>query len=180
MHRLSQRPASGYQAQFTANSPATPFLIDDRPALTALPLAGPRRRREGRGGATANLVVFRTIIRSPLLPAFTAALPQARGGRPTPLPDLYWLFYRCAMRELASNEQLDQELPQVWTEIRKEFWFEHGVLLPDALPTGEIPGGSYSYRKWRKRRILAPEKKPSPLPDLVGRLTDISIPLALA
>jgi hypothetical protein len=180
MHSLPTRPAPGYQAQFTASSPATPFLIDDRPALTDLPLAGPRRKREGRGGATANLVVFRTIIRSPLLPAFTAALPQARGGRPTPLPDLYWVFYGCAMRELASNELLDQELPQVWTEIRKEFWFEHGVLLPDALSNGEIAGGSYSYRAWRKRRILAPKNKPSPLPDLVGRLTDISIPLALA
>ncbi|SDC45250.1 hypothetical protein SAMN05660690_1495 [Geodermatophilus telluris] len=179
MHRPTKPAASGYQAQFTANSPATPFLIDDRPALIALPLAGPRRKKEGRGGATANLVVFRTLIRSPLLPAFTAALPRARGGRPTPLPDLYWVFYGCAMRELASNEQLDQELPQVWTEIRKEFWFEHRVLLPDALPNGEIPGGSYSYRKWRKRRFF-PEKKTSPLPDLVGRLTDISIPLALA
>ncbi|SDF60289.1 hypothetical protein SAMN05660662_2674 [Blastococcus aurantiacus] len=180
MHRHSQRTAAGYQAQFTANSLATRFLIDDRPALTDLPLAGPRRKKEGRGGATANLVVFRTIIRSPLLPAFTAALPQARGGRPTPLSDLYWVFYGCAMRELASNELLDQELPQVWTEIRKEFWFEHGILLPDASPSGKIAGGSYSYRKWRTRRILAPEKKPSPLPDLVGRLTDISIPLALA
>ncbi|MGY2082984.1 hypothetical protein [Blastococcus sp. SYSU DS0539] len=179
MHRSKKRPASGYKAQFTANSPATPILIDDRPALTDLPLAGPRRKKEGRGGATANLVVFRTIIRSPLLPAITAALPRARGGRPTPLPNLYWVFYGCAMRELASNEQLDQELPQVWTDIRKEFWFEHGILLPDALPTGEIPGGSYSFRKWRTRRIL-PEDKPSPLPDLVGRLTDISIPLALA
>src|SRR4051812_48890832 len=179
MHRLSQRPASGYQAQFTANSPATPFLIDDRPALTALPLAGPRRKKEGRGGATANLIVFRTLIRSPLLPAFTAALPQARGGRPTPLPDLYWVFYGCAMRELASNELLDQELPQVWTEIRKEFWFEHRILLPDASSNGEIPGGSDSYRKWRKRRFF-PAKKPSPLPDLVGQRTDISIPLALA
>ena len=180
MHRLSQRPAAGYQAQFTANSPATPFLIDDRPALTDLPLAGPRRKKEGRGGATANLVVFRTIIRSPLLSTFTVALPQARGGRPTPLPDLYWVFYGCAMRELASAEELDQELPQVWTEVRKEFWFEHGILLPDASSNGEIPGGSDSYRAWRKRRIIAPKDKPSPLPDLVGRLTDISIPLALA
>jgi hypothetical protein len=86
--------------------------------------------------------VFRTIIRSPLLPAFTAALPPACGGRPSPLPDLYWVFYGSAMRELASNELLDQEPPQVWTEIRKEFWLEHGILLPNALPNGDIPAAA--------------------------------------
>jgi hypothetical protein len=46
---LRRSKPRAYRAQFTAHSPATPFPVDDRPALTDLELAGPRREKEGRG-----------------------------------------------------------------------------------------------------------------------------------
>jgi len=137
-------------------------------------LPGPRREQEGRGGAVANLVAMRCIIRCPLLAAITKAVPARPNGRKTGVPDMFWLFYLQATRQLVTQEQLDQELRAGWPSIREEFWFEHSILLPDAKTNGDVPN-SDDFRHWRERNVPAYR-----VPELVSRLTSISLPLALA
>jgi len=162
--------------QFSASSPRTEFTIDTRPALSALQLPGPRREVEGRGGATAAGVALRCMIRSPLLSAMVGAFPAPGVGRPPGMPDHFWIFYFSAVRYFSSAEKLDQELREQWKLVREEFWFEHGILLPDAKPNGDVPGADDS-RGWRKRRILGRE---GVLETVLAQLTQVSLPLALA
>jgi len=57
----------------------------------------------------ANLVAMRCIIRCPLLAAITKAVPARPKGRKTGVPDMFWLFYLQATRQLVTQEQLDQD-----------------------------------------------------------------------
>ena len=173
----SRRRAKPRTPQLTATSRRTPFDTDTRPPLHALTLPGPRREQEGRGGATSNLTVLRLIIRSPLLAAWAAAVPARTKGRPASVPDVFYLFYLQATRRMGSQERLDQELRENWTHIREEFWFVHGVLLPDAKPNGDVTN-SDDLRKWRERVVVNPARPL--LPELARRLTQVSLPLALA
>ncbi|MGB8650070.1 MAG: hypothetical protein WCD35_05350 [Mycobacteriales bacterium] len=163
-------------AQLSANSPRTLFGADNRPALADLQLPGPRREREGRGGAVATADTLRLLVRSPLLMAFTEAIPRRRTGRPPAVPDVFWVFYLAAMRYFSSAEKLDQELRSHWLLVREEFWFEHEVLLPDAKANGDVPN-SDDFRKWRTRNVLTRERR---LAVLQTQLTTVSLPLALA
>ena len=169
--------------QCTAASRRTPFgPVDPRPLITELVLPGPRREREGRGGAMATTDMLRLLIRSPLLPVFTAVLPRRTKGRPAAVPDHFWVFYLTGIRVFASAEKLDQELRCHWELVREEFWFAHGVLLPDAKRNGSVPGSS-SYRKWRDRNVVITDdvvRTAETLSALRAQLTTASLPLALA
>lgn len=155
----------------TATSGKLTFTIDDRPHLEQLNLPGPRRELEGRGGATPALDVMRYLIRCPLLPALTAAIAP-RGGRPSAYPDIFWVFVLAATREFGKNDHLLQELKSNWPEIAKEFYFEHNVALPHQR------GIAYaSLNSWRTNAII---DKTHQLNVLLERLTQISVPLALA
>ena len=122
----------------------------------------------------ANLVAMRCIIRCPLLAAITKIMPTRPKGNKPCVPDLFWFFYLQATRQLVTQEQLDQELRAGWPSIREEFWFEHSILLPDAKTNGDVPN-SDDFRHWRERNVPAYR-----VPELVSRLTSISLPLALA
>lgn len=171
--------------QLSAKSPRTPFgPIDTRPTIHELRLPGIRRAQEGRGGSVAGVDALRMIARSPIIAAHAAAIPQSLGGRPAAVPDHYWHFYNAATRHFRSSDLLDQELRAHWAVVREEFWFEHGILLPDAKPNGDVPDGD-DYRKWRKRKILPGIRNGQAvngqrLEDLTDWLTDISLPLALS
>lgn len=52
----------------------------------------------------------------------------AQDGPPARVPDLFWVFYLCAIRAYASAYLLDQELRQHWKIIQAEFLGEHGSL----------------------------------------------------
>lgn len=167
-------PKKAPTPQLSASSPRSPFTTDTRPKLATMTLPGPRRAQEGRGGAVATMVALRCIIRSPLLAAFTAAIPARTTGRKAAVPDIFWMFYLIATRHLASQELLDQELAANWPQIRTEFWFEHAILLPDAKANGDIPN-SDDLRKWRTRNM-----SPDQIQELMRQLTTIAVPLALA
>ncbi|WAX55538.1 hypothetical protein M6B22_13410 [Jatrophihabitans cynanchi] len=170
-------PKDARRAGFTANSPATPITADTRPTLQQLTLPGPRRDDEGRGGAMAGLNLMRLIIRCPLLPAWSSRIIRSRKGRPSGLkkPDLFWTFYLLATREFGSHEQLDQELKTHWSAIRDEFWFEHGVLLPDAKADGEVYG-YMDFKSWRKHNVIEAGRVEA----MLRQLTVVSAPLAAA
>lgn len=173
--------------QVSANSPRTPITVDTRPPLRALRLPGPRREREGRGGATADINVLRWLIRCPLVTAWARQIPARSTGRRPAVPDLFWVFYLIAIREVASAEQLDATLSANWATIREEFWFEHHILLPDAkvpdseVPDSEVPDSEVpdydDFNKWRKKNILTVARR---LEQLRDSLTVVSLPLALA
>lgn len=167
-------PRKAPTPQLSASCSRSPITTDTRPKLTTMTLPGPRRALEGRGGAVATMVALRCIIRSPLLAAFTAAIPARSTGRKAAVPDIFWVFYLIATRHLASQELLDQELAANWPEIRKEFWFEHAILLPDAKANGDIPN-SDDLRKWRTRNM-----SPDQIQELMRHFTTIAVPLALA
>lgn len=162
---------------FTANSPATPITVDTRPSLEQLALPGPRREEEGRGGAMAGLNMMRLIIRCPLVPAWASRIIRSGMGRPSGLrkSDLFWTFYLLATREFGGHEKLDQELRTHWQAIREEFWFEHGVLLPDPKANGDVYGYA-NFNSWRNRNIIAAGR----LAAMLRQLTVVSAPLAAA
>jgi hypothetical protein len=176
-HQASNKPTApkrrrDTRPQVTRNSSKTTFDKDVRPALRNFNLPGPRRAREGRGGAHSSLEVLRYLIRCPLLPALTAAIAPRSAGRPSAYPDVFWVFVCAAHREFASAEQLNEELRNHWVEICKEFYFEHQVTLPTK------PGVAYSsFNSWRTNAILDREGQ---LDLLMERLSTISVPLALA
>ena len=74
-------------AQVAATGPKHTFEVDDRPSIRNLGLAGPRRAREGRGGATASLNSLRFLIRYPGLSALQSVVPARTKGRPPAYPD---------------------------------------------------------------------------------------------
>lgn len=167
-----RKRTASVKPQVTAKGPKMTFLKDDRPTLGELNLPGPRREREGRGGAHATLDVLRYLIRCPLLPAFTEAIAPRGVGRPAGYTDLFWVFFCAAAREFASAEQLADELRAHWTEVCKEFFFEHGMALPTK------PSVAYnSFNSWRTNAIIDRETQ---LDILLDRLTAVSAPLALA
>lgn len=167
-----RRPEAAATGQVTANGPKNVFTKDDRPALHDLNLPGPRRAREGRGGAQSSLEVLRILIRCPLLPALTAAIAPRGAGRPPGYPDIFWLFMCAATRHFASAEQFSEELRNHWDEICKEFLFEHQLSLPTKR------GVAYaSYNSWRTNAIL---DRDTQLDILATRLSTVSAPLALA
>lgn len=181
--RLKRQPKKP-TPQFTATSRRTAFARDTRPALHDLLLPGPRRAQEGRGGAVAGVDTLRCLIRSPLIAVYAAAIPARTCGRPAAVPDHFWVFYLAATRHFSSSELLDQELRAHWDLVREEFWFEHSILLPNAKSNGDVPNGD-DFRKWRTRNILPRTTKGRPvnqdrLEQLMGWLTNVSIPLALA
>jgi hypothetical protein len=180
VRKSSKIRAKKRTAQFTAASRSRTFETDTRPKTSLLGLPGPRREEEGRGGAMASLDVMRLLIRCPLLPALATAIPArtggGRGGRPSAVPDLYWILYLAATREFRTQSQLDQELRAHWPVIQQEFRFEHDVHLPDAKANRDVPD-IHGFKSWRRTIIL---KAPGLLEELQGRLTDTSALLALA
>lgn len=169
-------PKKAWTPQFSARSPRKGFTVDSRPALCDMQLPGPRREEEGRGGATSAATALRLMIRSPLLAVTVTAVPAAAGGRPSAAPDMFWFFYLQAVRYFTSAEKADQEIRGARSMIREELCFEHGILLPDAKPNGDVPGAD-DFRGWRRRRILKPE---GVLDAVTAQLTHVSLPLALA
>ena len=159
--------------QVSRNGPHLTFADDDRPGILDLNLPGPRRAREGRGGGHFILDVMRYLIRSPLLAAMTVAVAP-RKGRPAAYPDKFWFFFAAAARELASGDELIATLNNetVWTEVAKEFYFEHGITLP-AKPGVAMA----SYNSWRTNAIIDRKQQ---LDVLLRRFTEVSVPLALA
>ncbi len=162
--------------QITSTSAKATFSVDDRPSIHQLNLAGPRRELEGRGGATATLDTFRFLIRYPGLPALAAATWPRTSGRPAAYPDVFWMFYLCAWRELASADRLDQELKNHWEEICKEFYFEHGVRLPARNPKDGTAMYA-SFNAWRRANLIS---RPGQVERLLERFTQVSNVLALA
>lgn len=163
-------------AQLCAGSPRASFLTDDRILIGDLPLPGPRRAREGRGGATDGLTTLRLLIRCPLLVAMARSVAARSGGRPAAVPDLFWVFYLCAIREFASAYKLDQELRQHWKTVQEEFFWEYDIRLPDAKRNGDVPG-YHSFKAWRRKNVLGVV---GAVEVLSLALTKISVPLALA
>lgn len=160
-------------SQVSAASTKLRFDEDDRPALSSFNMPGPRRDREGRGGAQASLEVLRYLIRCPLLPALASAVaPRVGGGRPSAYPAIFWIFYTAAIRELRSEEQLCAELSLHWREIAKEFYFEHDVALP--TEPGVAPA---SFNSWRTNNLIDRRQQ---IDVLLDRFTQISASLALA
>ena len=156
----------------SASSAKLSFTVDDRPTLAKLNLPGPRRELEGRGGATTPLTGLRSLIRCPLLPALATAIAPRTGGRPAAYPDIFWLFVLAANREFASNDKLLQFLKDHWTDIAKEFYFEHGVELP------RQPGIAYaSFNSWRTYAFI---DRTHQLDIILSMFTTVSAPLALA
>src|SRR5690349_6368246 len=80
---------------------AAPPLVDGLTPIRKLPLPGPRRAKENRGGATAIATTISVLARCPLLDRVAAIFPPQTTGRPTP-PARYWWFYGALARKMAS------------------------------------------------------------------------------
>lgn len=158
--------------------PALDLLPPDPPGLPAmrqLELPGPRREREGRGGATALATTLRLLIRCPLVHALGGIFPPQRTGRPTP-PAAYWLFYSAFAREVRSFEAADQEIKSHYALVRAEFAAQ-GVTLPTEKPgtTNPVPGYA-AYNRWRATAVISAER----LSHMQDTLRVLSLPLARA
>ena len=92
---------------------------------------------------------MRYLIRCPLLPALTAAIALGKPAGPRGYPDIFWVFVLVATREFGKNDHLLQELKGNWTEIAKEFFFEHGVELPVQRGVAFA-----SFNSWRTNAFL--------------------------
>jgi hypothetical protein len=110
--------------------------------LQDLKRPGPRREKEGRGGATADTTVLRWLTRCPLPAAGRLGRrdTQAAHRAPAAVLNLFGVFYLLAARKIAGADKLDRTLEDCWALVREEFWFEHQVLLPDAKANGDVPG----------------------------------------
>ncbi|GAA1236023.1 hypothetical protein GCM10009657_09510 [Oryzihumus leptocrescens] len=141
--------------------------------LRRLPLPGPRREQQGRGGATALAVTIRFLIRCPLLQMCASLFPVQTTGRPTP-PARYWFFYGALARELGSFEAADQEVLAHYELIREEFAAQ-GVKLPAAKPgtTNPVPG-YHAFNRWRQDKFY------DRFGDLRGVHRDATLTLAAA
>ena len=152
------------------------WLPDDPEGLVPLRLiglAGPRREREGRGGATAIVDTIRTLIRCPLLHRLATLFPKQETGRPTP-PAAYWLFYGALAREISSFSQADQEIESHYDLVLAEFAVQ-GVTLPAARPGTTNPVPSYpAYNRWRRTHVT----KANRFPELLREFTHASLELA--
>lgn len=152
--------------------PATPPGLA---RLEELGLAGLRRAREGRGGATAVASTIRTLIRCPLLGPVAALFPAQRTGRPTPSA-AYWLFYMCLAREVGSFEAADQEIEAAYPMVCAEF-AARGIRLPARKPgtTNPVPGYA-GFKTWRREHV----QKAGRLPAMADLLTATGRVLAQA
>lgn len=117
-------------------------------------LAGLRREKQGRGGATSLVTTVRGIIRCPLLYRVADLFPRQTTGRPSP-PAAYWLFYGQVARELRSAEAADQELLELWEHVVVPEFAAQGVDLPEANrgTTNPIPG-YHAYNRWRQKHLI--------------------------
>ena len=122
---------------------------------------------------TSSSTSCATSSAAPCSPRWQPPLPPER-GRPAAYPDEFWFFFAAASRELASSDKLIATLKNkaVWTEVAKEFFFEHDIALPTK------PGVAMaSYNSWRTNAIIDRELQ---LDVLLQRFTEVSVPLALA
>jgi len=122
----------------------------DLPPLHELRLAGVRRAKEGRGGATGIAVTMRTVIRSPFLRVLGVLFPDCKntGGRPG-TPAEYWLFFAAIARELGSNEAATEEIIEHFDRVvRPEF-----AAIRITLPTRTTPRYS-GFKNWRKTHVV--------------------------
>lgn len=124
------------------------------PPMATWNLAGLRREKQGRGGATSLVTTVRGIIRCPLLYRVADLFPRQRTGRPSP-PAAYWLFFGQVARELRSAEAADQELLELWEHVVVPEFAAQGVDLPDANrgTTNPIPG-YHGYNRWRQKHLV--------------------------
>lgn len=139
--------------------PADPPAETGLPPMRALNLPGPRREREGRGGATASVVVMRYVIRCPLLRVLAAVTDMSTGmGRPGQ-PEVFWFFYLLIAREFRSLEKADQEIREHWdTVVVPEFAALGYTLRVSSGRDGSVMYPSYrGFHKWRIAKVQAAE-----------------------
>lgn len=124
------------------------------PVMATWNLAGPRRAKQNRGGATSLVTTVRGIIRCPLLYRVAEQFPRQTTGRPSP-PAEYWLFYGQVARELRSFEAADQELLEMWEHVVLPEFAAQGVQLPaaDRENFNPIPGYA-GFQRWRKKHLI--------------------------
>jgi hypothetical protein len=137
-----------------------PGPVPSVPPLAELRLAGARRAKSGRGSAMPRVVALRVAIRSPYLAGTAATVDaQPRRGRPDEYGTPVKLVFCAFTAETGSEDVTEAELAENWdTVVRPEFWYAHGVWLPDAPLTAK------TYDAW-KNRAMADETR---LGELVG------------
>lgn len=125
------------------------------PPMATWNLAGPRRKKQGRGGATALVTTVRGIIRCPLLYRVAQVFPRQKTGRPSP-PAAYFLFYGQVARELRSFEAADQELLEIWEHVVVPEFAKQNIRLPAAKrhqTFNPIPGYA-AFHRWRLKHLI--------------------------